>query len=262
MSRNEEFSELYARLDDLLLQAKRGGLGVSAFLSPRERHYALAYLERLGAKALSFGGYDDAERQKICVLPEYLEGISDAEELGAYGFDVGIRAARIRTDGYASLSHRDYLGSILGLGVERAVIGDILVYGDDGTEAVVFCTDKLLSFFCSELVKVARQKAVTSSVEISEVVPPQRRFAEIADTVASPRLDCVVGALCSLSRERAREAVISGLAELDFENEDRPDRTVNAPCALSVRGYGRFHVLSLSDKTRKGRYRLIAKKFL
>ena len=52
------------------------------------------------------------------------------------------------------------------------------------------------------------------------------------------------------------------LAELDYETEERPDRTVNAPCTVSVRGQGKFRVLSVNDKTRKGRYRLVAEKFL
>lgn len=258
----EEFAELYARLDDLCTEAARGGMGVSAFLSPRELHFALSYLQRAGVSVISFGGYENAERRRICVLPEYLEGISDASELEAYGFDVGISAVLVHTYGYRALSHRDYLGSILGLGIERSVIGDILVLGDNGEEAVVFCADRLCDFFCSELSLVAREKAVTKPIALSAVVPPQRRFAAINDTVASPRLDCVVGAICSLSREKARDAVVSGLVELDFENEERPDRAVSAPCIISVRGYGRFRVLSLCDKTRKGRYRLSAEKFL
>jgi RNA-binding protein YlmH len=84
----------------------------------------------------------------------------------------------------------------------------------------------------------------------------------ISDTVASPRLDCIVGALCSLSREKARATVESGLVELDFEREERPDRTVSAPCIISVRGYGRFRINSVSDMTKKGRYRLNAEKFV
>ena len=134
--------------------------------------------------------------------------------------------------------------------------------GERGEEAVIFCTEKLCDFFCSELVKIAREKAVTTPIELSAIAPPQRRVAAINDTVASARLDCVVGALCSLSREKARVAVVSGLVELEFECEERPDRAVSAPCMLSVRGYGRFRVLSLSDKTKKGRYRLSAEKFL
>jgi RNA-binding protein YlmH len=80
--------------------------------------------------------------------------------------------------------------------------------------------------------------------------------------VASSRLDCVVAAVCSLSRERARAVVESGLVELDFECEERADRAINPPCVISVRGFGRFKINSVSDKTKKGRYRLLAQKYL
>ena len=56
--------------------------------------------------------------------------------------------------------------------------------------------------------------------------------------------------------------MVSGFVEVDFETEERPDRTVSAPCTVSVRGYGRFRLLSVEDKTKKGRYRLVAEKYL
>ena len=87
------------------------------------------------------------------------------------------------------------------------------------------------------------------------------RTTELSDTVASARLDCVVASLCRLSREKARECVLSELVELNFEVEDRPDHAVEAPAILSVRGVGRFRVLSLSELTKKGRLRLRAEKY-
>jgi hypothetical protein len=143
-----------------------------------------------------------------------------------------------------------------------AVLGDILVIGDDGEDAVIFCNEALVGYLCEELVWVAREKVKCAAVGLTEIEIPPRRFAAVNDTVASPRTDCVVGALCSLSREKAREAVVSGLVEVDFETEERPDRTVSTPCTLSVRGYGRFRLISVEDKTKKGRYSLIAEQYL
>ena len=84
----------------------------------------------------------------------------------------------------------------------------------------------------------------------------------ISDTVASARLDCIVAAICSLSREKARAAVISGLVEVNFENETAPDKNLSVPAVVSVRGYGKFRINSVSDVTRKGRLRLDADKYL
>ena len=258
----EDITPLYARLADLVDQAQSGRVGVGDFLSPREAHYAELRLRSMGVRYLMWGGYDEAERKRVYILPDYMETECHASELDDYGFECDICAVRISTDGYRRLSHRDYMGSILGLGVDRAVVGDILVYGENGAQACVFCTSAMSEFFLAELCKVSREKARVEKITLSEVEIPERRFVSINDTVASPRLDCIVGALCSLSREKARCAVESGLVELDYECEERPDRTVPTPCLVSVRGLGKFRVLSVCDKTKKGRYRLSAEKFL
>ena len=101
-----------------------------------------------------------------------------------------------------------------------------------------------------------------SRADIGNIQIPDRKTQPIRDTVASPRLDAVVAALCNLSRERARAAVVSGLVEIDFESEERPDRTLSADTTVSVRGFGRYRVTALSDKTKKGRYRLEAEKYV
>lgn len=262
MNVTEDISRLYARLDDLCDTSDRGEVGISDFLSPRELHFAELYLRRRGAKFFTFGGYPDAQRRRVYVLPEYMSDASDISEFGSYGHSASISALGVSSAGYRKLSHRDYLGSILGLGVERAVVGDILVIGEDGASAVVFCDEPLTSFFCSELNKVANEKVRCQSIELDKVVVPERRMAAINDTVASPRIDCIVGALCSFSRDKARTLVESGMVEMDFEAEQRPDRTVKTPCTVSVRGVGKFNIISVEDKTKKGRYRLVAEKFL
>ena len=258
----EDILELYARLDDLCAVADRGEVGISDFLSPRELHFSEQYLAHRGVDFLAFGGYESAERKRIYLLPEYMSGVSSINDMEMYGEKVSVSALEVSSAGYRKLTHRDYLGSVLGLGVERAVIGDILVIGDDGDSAVIFCDSTLTDFFCVELLKVANEKVKCRVVDLSEIVIPERRMLSINDTVASPRIDCVVGALCSFSRERAREAVVSGIVELDYETEQRPDRAIKAPCTISVRGMGKFRVQSVEDKTKKGRYRLVAEKYL
>jgi RNA-binding protein YlmH len=262
MSASAEFDTIAARLDDLCRKADRGEVGVSDFLTPKDLKLAKKHLDRCGIKHLVFGGYEDAERARIYVLPEYLESLEAVEDIEEYGFSTDTRAVLISTDGYRQLSHRDYLGSILGMGVERDVIGDVLVLEDGGKSALVLCTEAISTYLCSELCRISTEKARVRRVRIDEVQIPERKMMPISDTVASPRLDCIVGALCSLSREKARATVESGLVELDFEREERPDRTVSAPCIISVRGYGRFRINSVSDMTKKGRYRLNAEKFV
>ena len=149
----------------------------------------------------------------------------------------------------------------MGLGLERSVLGDIAVNGE-GTEAFLFCEAAIADFLESELTAVANDKVSARRTSLAELSLPARRTQPISDTVASPRLDSVVAALCGLSREKGRVTVAAGLVELNFESEDRPDRTVASGSVISVRGFGKYRILSLTDRTKKGRFRLSAEKYL
>lgn len=275
----EDIRRLLARLDDLCDRAARGEAAISPFLTPREAKYAARYLTaRIHAgTALLCGGYGDAERVRAVMLPDYVEGLVDPaalthdpiatlrevglDELADILWDA-VCPVLVRGSGYRELSHRDYLGSVLGLGVERDAVGDILV--TDPHTAYLITSAPMADFLVTGLTKVA-----TDTVKVS--IPPEgvlpslvstRRLLPIADTVASPRVDCVVAALCGLSREKAQDAVKAGLVELNYEVCDACDTVVESPAVLSVRGYGKFAVQSLDGVTRKGRLRLMAGKYV
>lgn len=258
-------SNLEARLGDLVRLAERGQVAISDFLSPADCRRADTFLGRTGIPHVAFGGYDEAERQRMYLLPSYMESDEDeplSQRLAQYGHSDGIALLLVRGSGYVTLSHRSYLGSLLGLGLERDVIGDIVVLDESGKEAVVFCDEQIVPFLLLEWKKVGSDTVKVTKTSHSDVVLPPRRTAPIVDTVASPRLDAVVAALCNLSRERARTMVSDGCVEVDFEQEERPDFSLVAPCMVSVRGYGRFRVTSVSEQTKKGRIRLLGEKFL
>ncbi|MBO5415648.1 MAG: hypothetical protein J6A83_03340 [Clostridia bacterium] len=260
----EEFEVLFARIDDICRRTERGELGVSSFLSPRERFFVEKYLLQRGmsGRYIAYGGYADAERRRVFILPDYIQKAESFSDIEPYIDGSPVCAVRIRGSGYRRLTHRDYLGSVLGLGIEREKLGDIVFEDTEREEALLFCDGVISDFILGELKKVASD---TVKVEVAELPPdfePKRSFAHISDTVASARIDCIVAALCSLSREKASQAVGAGLVEVNFECETRPDRTVSAPALVSVRGYGKFRINSVSEQTRRGRLRLDADKYI
>ena len=143
-----EFEELYARLEDIKKRAVRGEVGISAFLSPRESHYASIYLKQSGAQFFLYGGYRDAERKRMYILPSYMEGISSVKELAEYDIDSATVAVRAKGSGFCRLAHKDFMGSLLGLGIDRSVIGDIITLSDN--EALVICDLKISDFLINE----------------------------------------------------------------------------------------------------------------
>lgn len=274
---DEEIRQLYARLADLVRVADRGEVAMTDFLTPREAKYAAVYLsDRLSeGTACAWGGYREAERVRMVLLPDYTAGLTDPnawkdspiEALEACGLDdlaAVLRnatvALRVTGSGYRTLTHRDYLGSVLGLGLDRDAVGDIQV-ADDRT-AYLLCKGEIASFLEEGLTKVATDTVRVTRLGDREAVVSCRRFAPVSDTVASARLDCVVAALGNISRDKAQTAIRAGLCELDYETVQDCDAPVEPPCILSIRGVGKFSVKAFDGSTRKGRLRLSAERYI
>lgn len=274
---SEDIRLLIARLDDLCRRSERGETAVSAFLTPREAKYAAVHLSARirGGTALLWGGYPGAERVRAILLPDYTEGMISPDSLesnpaaalteaGLEDLSVAVSEAVctvcIRGSGFRELGHRDYLGSVLGLGLERDAVGDILV--PDTHTAYLVTSARTADYLRTGLEKVATDTVRITDLPATVPLGDCRRLTPITDTVASQRLDCVVAALCNLSREKAQMTVKTGLVELDYEPCEGCDTTVEAPAVITVRGYGKFAVREFDGVTRKGRIRLVAGKYV
>ena len=144
-----------------------------------------------------YGGYDDAERTVAAFLPDYA---SEAD----------IPLCVIRADtaaGGRKLTHRDYLGSLTGLGIKREMTGDILVR-DDGADIIIL--DDIKDFLLLNYGKAGRTSLDLSALPLSELNIPEAKTVMIKDTVASLRLDNVISSAFKLSRGKAAEAIRSG----------------------------------------------------
>lgn len=260
-----------ARLEDAIRKCTSGSVAHIPFLTMRQRRRAERILDARGLRDSYWfwGGHCTAERACLFLLPDYLTAIlpEDAAAREAALFDYlteelteAVVSLSIKGSGFRNLSHRDYLGAVLGLGIERDAIGDIAV--QDAHSAVLFCPRTLADFFIGELTKVGADTVRCRECVIDESFTDGKQYRPISDTVASPRLDCVVAALCNLSREAAQNTVRSGLVEVDFEPEERVDTILTPPITISVRGYGRFVLRSFDGETRKGRLRLRAEQLV
>lgn len=260
-----------ARLEDMAEKAERGEIALSVFLSPAERAAAERFLVRRGLReqAVFWGGYPAAERVRLYLLPDYCreipgmmpeEGSDPALTLDDREVRDAVTAIRISGSGYRTLAHRDWLGSLLGLGLERDAVGDIAV--QNAHEAVVFCPAPIRNFLLENL-KQAANDPVRCRIYLPDGdFTDGRRTVPVSDTVASARLDCVVASLANLSREAAQERIRSGLVEVDYEPAERVDQPLQPPLTLTVRGVGKFRLLPFGGETRKGRLRLQAEKYV
>ncbi|HPT84582.1 MAG TPA: YlmH/Sll1252 family protein [Bacillota bacterium] len=200
------------------------------------------------ARAFFFGGYEDAERRVLCFYPGYIEDPLEYFSQNPSESPVAAIRATVRSDD--RLTHRDYLGALMGLGMRRESFGDILV--NEGYADIVLLRDSL-PLVLRDFSKAGRAPLECKEIALSELCPPPQAMREIRDTVASPRLDAIVGAAFSLPRGKAAEAVERGLVFINNRLCEKPDAPVAEGDRITLRGMGRALIKELGGASRSGR---------
>lgn len=150
------------------------------------------------------------------------------------------------------LTHRDFLGSVLGLGLERTVIGDILI---EENTAYLFCIDTVAPFIIENLKKV---KHTTVNVEIIEELPALKSEEpkKIEVVVSSNRLDAIIAGACHLSRTKAQELFPADRVYIDGRVCHDAKTVLETGTTVSIRGFGRLVLDETKGRTRKNKIRL------
>lgn len=252
---------LFERLDDLIRSARDNYTpGFTKFLDSSELVKAKEYVS--GFKndiiCVCFGGFENAERCVVGLFPKSVYEFSDKSELYKI---FGLECLHICGSGYRELSHRDFLGSILSLGVKRETVGEILV-SDDKFSAYAVFLQPVGSYVLSELESVANDKVKCITVSHSQLPEIRHDFVPISATVASLRLDCVLAEALKTSREKAKRLIDSKCVSVNHAETQKCDTALSCGDLLSVRGHGRFALSECGEVTKKGRIKIIIKKFV
>ncbi|MBQ7036182.1 MAG: hypothetical protein IJN74_01675 [Clostridia bacterium] len=210
------------------------------FLDGRQQALLLSLSPYMAVKPILWGGFDDAERKMFFFLPDYMEDVPpDALAL--------IKATH--RDAKAP-SHRDYLGSILGLGVKREGVGDILV-SDTGAQIIVRAS--LADFFLTNYVSAGRVHLSVSSLPICELVIPEKEPVFKTASLASLRADAVLAAAFNVSRTLSQEAIRTGRVHLNNLPLLKGDKILAVGDKIRWQGKGRFILAETGGQSRKGR---------
>lgn len=225
------------------------------FLSPAEQTEADIWLNKKQIPHVFFGGYAEAERQVCFLVPEYQAdcgptAAEKAEALAALRLQAPARAA--------PPSHRDYLGSLLGLGIRRDQLGDILV---DGNEATVLVLASMADYIAGQLERIGSLPVKITSISLADIKAAERTFSSIRITVASLRLDKILAAGFGLPRTEAADLIRSGSVQLNWREELRPDQNVPVGAVISLRGSGRIRLAGEEGLSRKDRHILMIEKY-
>lgn len=251
---NDDERYLYARISDLAALSRKTGVPrFSRFLNEREAMIAKSAAGSEHAKPVFYGGFDDACRT-VCGFFEgtYAEEMSPEETRELFP----VSSVTFTFRKFDKLSHRDFLGAILGTGLERSVLGDIFVSEE---RAVVFCLETALELVCG-LTKIGRAGVRTEKGITGEI--PRTKLETLDRTVSSLRLDRLVGACANISGERSALLIRSGLVSADFSVCPSVSCVVKEGTVISIRGYGRFRLAKIVGETKKGRVHVLLEKFV
>ena len=224
----------------------------TAFLSPRELEMA-RYLFGQPEGLYAFGGYADAERKMLIYLPEYLD---EAYLTGNDSPMVCLRAVFYEED---TLTHRDFLGALMGSGITRESIGDICV-GKGICD--FFVTEQIAPHILQSFTSAGRVKLQLSRIPILDASIPQPEIKEIRDTVASTRLDSIIASGFRMSRGLAAQHIAAGKVAIDGLPCEKADKTVTEGAKISLRGYGKLKLVSINGQTKKGRISILIHRYI
>lgn len=238
MRGEDDQAQVMRRLDELAQRTARTGMVCfTGFLSPAEALWAQASANRQRVNVSFQGGYEDAERCIACFW--------DDEEPATFP----LTALELTWPHQAAPGHRDVLGSVMGLGIKRSCVGDIILQAERG---YLFAEEQMAGHIANSLLSAGRIKLQIRQLESwPQLEPP--KGVEKHDTVHSLRLDAVVAAGFNLSRTDAAELIAAGHVKLRHLPTERTDARVQEGDVISARGHGRLVVEEVGQPTKKGR---------
>lgn len=197
-----------------------------------------------------FGGYEEAERQILAVSPY---------ELQLEDFGVSALKIEVKTGLGKALSHRDYLGAILGLGIERNMIGDIILC-DGG--AYVIVSESMIGYLRSQITSIGRhQKITVQEVELTDLEIAKPKTKVINATVSGLRADAVAAAMFGLSRSECAKLIQGDKARRNGLAVATSDLLKEGD-TITLRGCGKAKLISVNGYTKKERMHITIEKYV
>lgn len=239
---DKDDNNLFSRVDDALnLSQIRHKPSFLGFLNEREQYIISRQFNFASDRIVFFGGYENASRKFLCA---YDYDVLNEE------FPIDKLCYKFRKED--SLSHRDFLGALMGLGIERSCVGDIIV--GDGY-AVIFVKSEVSEYIKSQLCKIGR--AGVKLIPENECNVSYEPDTEILSfIVSSMRLDSVVSAVTKLSRAKAASLINSGKVFTNYSENCKVSYFLKPNDILTIRGNGKFIIQEQSSTTKKGRLKI------
>lgn len=250
---SDEEKQFISRLEDRLERVEtRYQEEVTDFLEPRLQLVAEEYLHaQKFTQYLFCGGYEQAERKRLVLFPAYTEPSCALAEIRLFRFTGKLD--------FVSVTHRDFLGAVMGLGLRRDKFGDLLV---TETGCDLFVQQEVAEYLLQNPLRVKHVPLAVTELALADFQPPEQNIKEVNIMVASMRLDTLLANGMGLSRTKAMELIQSGRVKVNHTEISKNDYLCQQGDIISCRGKGRMRIGALSGETRKGKLRVCILKYL
>lgn len=236
---------LLKHIEDLIIKAQGKGAAFSKFLTPAERtRVEAAFSKRQDISLIFAGGFSGAERQvAVLVQPDW----------GSWQESEHIIPIKLLFRAQDQVGHKHVLGTILGLGISREMLGDIQICEDC---AYLVCLSQVAPMIFEQVTKVGRVGVKAERITLAELPDIAPNLTEEQLSVASLRLDAFIAAAFHRPRSEASAAILAGMVQLRHQECLDITRTVEVGDIISWRGKGRVKLLEMRDISRKGKLRI------
>ncbi len=238
----DEIRLLYSRIDDAINGSSDENCSFLGFLNEVECSHSKAYLKNKNIPYNFYGGYENASRVFLGISPD-----------GVSCYDVSefpITCVHIKASGSPTLTHRDYLGSLMGLGIKREFVGDIVSL--DNSSAVVFVRNEIGDYIINQLDKVGRYSVTVSEYRgITDKLITNTE--EISIIITSLRVDNVVSACAGVARNLSTELIEHDKVFVNYSVPAKISQSIHFGDVISIRGYGKYKIIEQVKTTKKDR---------
>lgn len=248
-----ENRETAMRVIDLAEQAvKTWEVVCSDFLSPPELMDVQQIFSRLTeVQIVAWGGYPQSERQRVAITHADLP--LDTSQVAIAAIDISGNFL------FDPASHRDFLGALLGTGIVRDKVGDIIVLGERGAQAIV--VPEMVEFLEMSLTQVRSVPVKTQRIDLAELKVREPKKKELTTVEASMRLDAIASAGFGMSRSKMADLINSGDVRVNWKEITQSSYQLKSGDLVAIRGKGRLEVGEVAV-TKKDRYRIQLTRFV
>lgn len=235
------------RLIDLSRQAEHKDIVTfSSFLNLNEQNIYHSIGKSLYTGTKLYGGYDKAERQMVAFIPDAL--------CYAWTYPIVCIEAKPQYPKYAEkLSHRDVLGALMHLGIDRSKIGDIICHEDIYD---IFCEDTISPFIMDNLTQIRHTMVQLSVLDDTRTLEVSPEFVEQPEMIASNRIDAIIAKAYHLSRSEAATYLSAEKVFVNGKCITNCNQSCESGAIVSVRGKGRFIFETDQVLSKKGKLRV------